>query len=708
MGSEGTLAFISHVVLNTVALDPERTSALLVFESLEQMAGAISPIEHTGANAIEFLDDASLHAVSHIEGLPHFVKESGPGTSALLVDYQRATNDEVRAAATAAAPVLRALRGLSAMSEFTTTPEEHARLWRLREDLFSIVGGARQAGTTIVLEDVAVPLSEFANLLKALKGLFVKHGYVGPGQGVSFGHARAGNVHFMLAADFSDQKEVDRYVAFMKDAVALVADELHGSLKAEHGTGRAMAPFVSREWGDKAYSIMKRIKALVDPDDLLNPGVLINDDPEVFSKAIKLTPPVSSLIDRCTECGFCEHVCPSRLVTMTPRGRIQASRKHVELLASGDEAAAQTLWHQYQYHGINTCAADGMCATKCPLGINVGDYTAELRTARNNWVEESLGTLLARRFAEVEAMARGALVVGAVANRIHTVEAVTKAIHRLIPYSPVWSSAIGTSPPRLSRAETRPEIVYFPACVTRIMGSSNIAKASVAETVLVVADRANIKVRLPKSVAGLCCGQIWGHRGYIGGERYMANRLIDKIWEWTDEGQVPVMCDVTSCTHTILSTLAGCLSDENTKRYEQIEVVDIVSWLAKDVLDRLEVTSPKTAVALHPTCASVQAGNDTEMQAIGDACALEAVTPLSWGCCGIAGDRGFVYPQLSDGAQRDEQAELAGRHYDGYYSVARTCEIGLSERSGQQFESIVYLVEETTRDGAKTTPDTID
>jgi len=697
VGSEGTLAFISHVVLNTVPLDPERSSTLLLFESLEQMADAISPIEGTGANAIEFLDDASMRAVRHIDGLPEFVKSSPPGAGAVLVDYQRATQGEVHAAALAAAPVLRALPGLSAMSEFTTTPEEHARLWRLREDLFAIVGGARQPGTTVVLEDVAVPLKEFARLLNGLKVLFAKHGYAGEGQGVQFGHASAGNVHFMLAADFTARREIDRYVDFMKDAVVLVAEELNGSLKAEHGTGRAMAPFVSREWGDKAYSLMKRIKALIDPGELLNPGVLINDDPDVFSKAIKLTPPVSSLVDSCTECGFCEHVCPSRLVTMTPRGRIQASRKHLELLASGDDEAADTLWHQYQYHGINSCAADGMCATQCPLEINVGDYTAELRTARNNWVEESLGSFMAHRFAQVEAIARGGLVIGALANRIHTLEAVTKAVHRLIPYSPVWSPAIGKSPPRLSRAAGRPDVVYFPACVTRIMGSSNFAKASVAETVLTIADRAGIKIRLPRSVTGVCCGQIWGHRGYVGGQRYMANHLVEKMWEWTVAGRVPLMCDVTSCTHTIRSALTGALTDQNAERYRQIRVVDIVSWLATDVLGRLEITEPKGAVALHPTCASVQAGNDAQMRAIGRACALEAVTPLSWGCCGIAGDRGFIYPQLSDGAQRDEQAELASRQFDGYYSVARTCEIGLSERSGRQFESIIYLVEETTR-----------
>lgn len=705
VGSEGTLGFISHVVLNTVPLDPERSSALLLFESLETMARAVAPIEDTDPNAVEFLDDASMAAMVGLDGLPELIYSHTAGSAALLVDYRRPTPEALQAAVAAALPVLRARPGLVAMSDFSTTPEEYERVWRVREGLFAIIGGARVPGTTIVLEDMAVPLDQFASMLTGLKLLFAKHGYAGLGQGVQYGHASAGNVHFMLTADFTRQREIDRYAALMEDAVALVADGLHGSLKAEHGTGRAIAPFVEREWGARAYSLMKRIKELVDPDHLLNPGVVINDDPGVFTANIKLTPPVSSSIDTCTECGFCEHVCPSRLVTMTPRGRIQASRKHVELLAAGDAAAAGALWREYRYAGINTCAADGMCATQCPVGINVGDYTAELRVERAGRLETSLATLLAHRFGEVEKVARGGLSMGALANRLHTMEAVTRAVHRLVPFSPVWSPAMGASPTPVFRAELSPEIAYFPACVTRIMGPSGARKPSVAETVLTIADRAGIKVRLAGSVAGVCCGQIWEHRGYASGQRFMANRLVERMWEWSDGGRVPVMCDVTSCTQTILRNVAGQLTGPNLERYGRMTVVDIAPWLAEGVLARLEVTTPKTSVALHPTCACVQLGVEQQIQAIGDTCAHEAVVPRNWGCCGVAGDRGFIYPELSDGAQRDEQAELAGRTFDGYYSVAGTCEIALSERSGHDFESIVYLVEEATRPTGKGAPD---
>ncbi|MGA2530554.1 MAG: FAD-binding and (Fe-S)-binding domain-containing protein [Acidimicrobiales bacterium] len=685
VGSEGTLAFISHVVLETVPLNPERSTATLLFDSLETMATAISSIEDTDPSAIEFLDDASMDSMLGINGLPDVIKSHPKGSAALLVDYQRETPDELRLAVETARPKLRALSSLIAMSDFTSTPEEYERLWRAREGIFAIVGGARQPGTTVVLEDMAVPLDEFAKLLSGLKLLFAKHGYSGAGQGVQYGHASAGNVHFMLTADFAKPGEIDRYKAFVTDAVALVADELNGSLKAEHGTGRAIAPFVAREWGDRAYFLMKRIKHLMDPEGLLNPGVLINDDPDVISTNIKLTPQVSPHIDKCTECGLCEPVCPSRLVTITPRGRIQASRKYVELLAKGDELAAGELWQQYQYEGINSCAADGMCATQCPIGINVAHFTAALRTERNNKLETSLGSVLARRFAVVERLARGGLTIAAPANRFHTLEALTTAVHRLIPFAPVF------------REESSPEIVYFPACVTRIMGTSNLGKASVVETVLTVADRAGIKVRLPKSVVGTCCGQIWRHRGYAAGRRYMANQLVEHMWRWSDGGKVRVMCDVTSCTVSMLREVADQLTDANTERYRQIEIVDIAPWLVTDVMPRLEITNPKRSVALHPTCACVELGVDKHVQMLGDACAREALIPLHWGCCGVAGDRGFMYPQLSDGAQRDEHAELAGRSFDGYYSVARTCEIGLSQRSSHQYESIVYLLEEATR-----------
>ena len=609
VGSEGTLAFISYVVLATVPLDPERSAALLLFDSLKTMANAIPTVEATGPNAVEFLDDASMQAVSGIDGLPDLVTTHPKGSAALLVDYQRTTQDAFRATVDAALPKLKALPGLIVMSDFSTTPASHARLWRVREDLFGIVGGARTPGTTVLLEDMAVPLDEFARLLTGLEALFAKHGYTDPGQGVQYGHASAGNAHFVLTADFTQQREIDRFMAFTEDSVVLVADELNGSLKAEHGTGRAMAPFVQREWGDKAYSVMKEIKKLIDPGDLFNPGVLINDDPAVFSKNIKRTPPVSPRIDKCIECGFCEHVCPSRLVTLTPRGRIQASRKHAELLAKGDDSAATELWRQYQYRG------DQHLRSRWHVWDQVPGRDQRRRVlCRTACRTQQQGRGFSRLFAGTplrrgQRIARGGLAMGVLANKTHSMEALTKALHKLIPFSPVWSPAIGRSPTPVFRARGRSRDRLFPCVRDADHGLLEPRKALGHRDRPYPRRPAGIKVRLPRSVTGVCCGRIWERRGYTAGRRYMANHLVESIWEWSDGGRVRVMCDITSCTKTILRDVVDQLTEANSERYRNITVVDIAPWLLEDVMPRLRVTRPKQSVALHPTCACVELGD---------------------------------------------------------------------------------------------------
>ena len=106
----------------------------------------------------------------------------------------------------------------------------------------------------------------------------------------------------------------------------MVVGKYDGSLKAEHGTGRNMAPFVEAEWGGAAFEIMVRVKSLVDPDGLLNPGVLVNHDPDAHIKDLKSLPEVEEEVDKCIECGFCESLCPSRDLTLTPRQRIVVRR----------------------------------------------------------------------------------------------------------------------------------------------------------------------------------------------------------------------------------------------------------------------------------------------------------------------------------------------------------------------------------------------
>ena len=165
----------------------------------------------------------------------------------------------------------------------------------------------------------------------------------------------------------------------MEGLIELVIDRYDGSLKAEHGTGVNMAPFVEREWGPKATELMRRVKRLADPDGVLAPGVLINDDPGVHLKNLKTTPAIEEEVTTCVECGFCEPVCPSRHLTTTPRQRI-VLRREMARQAPGSPVL-EALLDEYEYDALETCAADGTCMLACPLGIDTGKFVKSLRGA---------------------------------------------------------------------------------------------------------------------------------------------------------------------------------------------------------------------------------------------------------------------------------------------------------------------------------------
>ncbi len=135
-----------------------------------------------------------------------------------------------------------------------------------------------EVGTTVVIEDVAFPVPRLAEATLDLQRLLAAHGY---SDAIIFGHALEGNLHFVFTQDFNVSAEVERYRVFMDELCHMVVKKYDGSLKAEHGTGRNIAPFVELEWGADAYRLMRGIKRLFDPTDLLNPGVILNDDREV-------------------------------------------------------------------------------------------------------------------------------------------------------------------------------------------------------------------------------------------------------------------------------------------------------------------------------------------------------------------------------------------------------------------------------------------
>jgi D-lactate dehydrogenase len=371
VGSEGTLAFIAEAVFRTIPDLPLKSTGLLLFPSVPAACEAIEPLRTSGAKALELMDRASLRSVEGRPGIPAFVSSLPSAAAAILAEYQAGSHDELadsEEAFRSAAPRL----PLTTPAKFTREPKPQADLWAARKGLTATIGAMRPSGTSMIFEDVTFPLRHLASGVADLQALFVTHDYP---DGIVFGHAKDGNIHFLLSQSFNDAASVAQYERFTDDLVAMVVDRYDGALKAEHGTGRNMAPFVLREWGAEAYEIMREVKRLVDPDGILNPGVLLNDDPHAHLRHLKSLPRVEAEIDRCIECGFCESKCPSRDLTLTPRQRIVVRREQARRRAAGDRAGSDALFDGLDYAMLDTCAVDGMCATACPAPARNSKWT---------------------------------------------------------------------------------------------------------------------------------------------------------------------------------------------------------------------------------------------------------------------------------------------------------------------------------------------
>jgi D-lactate dehydrogenase len=700
VGAEGTLAFISEAVLHTVDDPPFKSTALLCFPDIRTACKAILPLTHAGAAMVELMDRASLHTVEGLKGMPEEVKALPEPAATLLVEFQESTETRLEERVRSFLQVSDEL-SLYHPPRFTRDTEQREFLWKVRKGLYPAVGAVRASGTTVLLEDIAFPVDKLGDAIHDLHGLFRKHGYE---QANIVGHAKDGNLHFVIPQSCNDATEVARYDRFLREVVDLVARKYDGALKAEHGTGRNMAPFVETEWGGEAYAIIRAIKKALDPDGLLNPGVIVNDDPEAHLKHLKLMPTVEEEVDKCVECGFCESVCPSRDLTATPRRRIVVRRVLQNMAAAGDRRGHRELLAQFQYDGLDTCAVDGLCATACPVDINTGDLVKRLRRENHSPSANALALVAARHFGTVESLVRIALTAGHAINRIfgsRTMTGLTGGMKKILPSMPIWMEQLQPPPDldTLKKATTvgvsDPRIVYFPSCISRTLGSY-AGKKDIMETFLTVCSRAGIGVTILEGYAGSCCSQIFSSKGYGEAQRLTANRIVEQMWRSSREGKLPIVIDVSSCAHT-LHHLRPVLSETNRERYDHLTILDSVEFLHDQALPGLEAKSKKGRVLLHPVCSLKKMGTGGKFLALAKACAEEVVVPESAGCCGMAGDRGFFFPELTASATRAESGEASISAYDGCYSSTKTCEMAMSAAVKENYESILYLIEESTR-----------
>jgi D-lactate dehydrogenase len=679
VGSEGTLGFVASAVFRTVPVRAWVQTGLLVFDDLQRANAALPGLVETGAATLELMDAASLRVGQSLANCPPDIAAIEATTqAALLIEYQTTSAEELAELVARAQPTLADLGVPVALS---ADPATRDQLWVLRKGLYTAVASARRIGTTALLEDVVVPVAALGDTCLELTKLFDQFAYP---DSVIFGHAKDGNIHFMITDRF--ERELDRYARFTEAMVELVLGQ-QGSLKAEHGTGRIMAPFVRRQYGDELYEVMCEVKRLFDPWQVLNAGVVISDDPTAHLKHIKVPMPVDPLVDACVECGYCEPVCPARTLTLTPRQRITAQREIVQALAESDTARAKELQASYLYEGIQTCAADGMCATACPVNINTGVFIKKLRAEQ---VSSRLGkgwASAARHWAGATHLASFALSTGrAFRGAAPVITAVNQVGRRMMGEDllPLWSRDL----PRGGRARRRPApsrppvAVYLPACVNAMFGPEPKG-TGVQRAFESLCARVGLTLVVPGEIDALCCGTPWTSKGLTTGTQAMADQVIPAVRAASDQGRLPIICDASSCTEGFQRILAA---------ETDLTVVDAVQFVAEQVLPHLGPLPKLASITLHPTCSSTALGLNPHLVTIATAIAEQVHTPVDAGCCAFAGDRGLLHPELTAAATRTEATQVAQLNSQVHASCNRTCEIGLSRATGEPYRHILEIL----------------
>ncbi|MBV7315339.1 FAD-binding and (Fe-S)-binding domain-containing protein [Shewanella sp. NIFS-20-20] len=687
VGSEGTLAFVEEVTYHTVDEAVCKASALAVFFTMEDAASAVPPLVGDSVAAVELLDWASIKAITGKPGMPDWLSELPEGAAILLIECR--ANDE----ATLSQYTTDVISKLAHIDterplSFSSDPKVYGKYWAMRSGLFPIIGGARPKGTSVIIEDVAFELPHLAEAAKDLTELFHRHGYP---EGVIYGHALAGNFHFIITPTFATSADIERFDHFMQDVAKMVIDKYDGSMKAEHGTGRAVAPFVEMEWGHDAYVLMQNIKQLFDPQGLLNPGVILNDDSKVHIKHIKPCPVVDDDIDRCIECGFCEKTCPTSALNMSPRQRIATLREIERLEQSGDSKAAAEMRVAAKYDVIDTCAACQLCTIACPVDNAMGQLVRKLRTPYITTTEQKVLNFQAKHYGVVnQAISSGFNLLGTIHKL--TGDKFTQGlmntgrkISKEVPYwNPSFPKGASIAKPSMPKADQQ-TVVYFPACGGRTFGATpeDPNNLSLSEVIITLLERGGYNVIIPDNTRDLCCGQMWESKGDFSNADSKRKQLIQAMSEISGSGKLPVIIDALSCTKR---TLQG---------NPNIDLIDMVEFMHDKLLPKLTIVR-KAQVALHLGCSAKHLHVEDKMLAIAKACAADIVRPAGIECCGYAGEKGLYKPEINASALRNIKKLLPQQISEGYYAN-RTCEVGLSQHSGISYRHLAYLLEECSR-----------
>ena len=690
IGSEGTLGFIAEITYNTVIEHPHKASALIVFNNIDEASQAVTALSKDPVSAVEMMDGRAMRSVADKPGMPAFIAGLDLQAGTLLIESRASDRTLLEEQCATIMQTVAQFKVIESIP-FTSDSETVATLWGIRKGMFPAVGAVREVGTTVIIEDVAFPVEHLAAGVLDLQKLFDRFHY---DEAIIFGHALEGNLHFVFTQSFEDADEIKRYGDFMDAVAELVAVKYQGSLKAEHGTGRNMAPYVELEWGKDGYALMQKIKALFDPSGLLNPGVIINDDPQSHLKNLKPMPKADELIDRCIECGFCEPVCPSRTLSLSPRQRIVLYRELQRRENAGETENIKDLRKVFEYQGLDTCAATGLCAERCPVGINTGDLVKKLRTNKYKKFTP-IARWTANHFSATTKMVRLGLKTNQVAQNVlgkKTLSTVVNGVRNISAgKTPIWIPEIpsaNNSPVQSTKSanSSAKKVVYLPSCASRTMGqqAGNSDNRPLTEVTQSLIKKAGFEVIIPEQLSDQCCGMPYESKGMNALADQKSQQLEKVLWQASEQGKWPVLMDTSPC------------AKQSIEKFSQpMEVLEPTGFVLKYLLEHLTIKPIDEAVMLHVTCSSRRMGLENSMLELAKTCASEVIIPEHIQCCGWAGDKGFTTPELNEAALHTLKEQVPNSCKRGF-SNSRTCEIGLSHHSGIPYQSILYLVDEAS------------
>lgn len=702
IGSEGTLAFISSITYNTVVDHKNKALALIIYNNIKEACSAVQILKQQPVSAVELIDRASIKSVENAPGVPEFIKNVSAEAAGLLVECRAESIDLLEQKVKEITESIKEIKPEIPFS-FTTDSKEQAILWKIRKECLPTVAGMRKSGTTAIIEDICFPVPKLADAVLDLREIFKKDGYE---DAVIFGHALEGNLHFMFNQDFGTEQEVEKYSNFMDDIAELVVSKYDGSLKAEHGTGRNMAPYVEKEWGEQAYSLMKEVKELFDPKGILNPGVILNSNHKAHIQNLKPCPSTKEIVDKCMECGFCEGGCVAEGLTLSPRQRVATFREIERLKATGEEPhIAAQMQQKYKYWAMDTCATDSLCALKCPVKVDTGKLIKELRHSGHSNKAEDIALKMAKNMAPITSLMRGGLDIVYYLRLLfgkNLFGALAKGA-RWASFNkiPMWSADFPKGATKIKYNSIKPKegaiigkVVYFPSCITRSMGvsksySNELEITKLTEKLLL---KAGYEVIYPDNLNSLCCGMAYSSKGYTKAGEYASNRLLNALIKASNNGEYPILCDMSPCLYTMHVNM-----DNSLKLYEPAE------FITKYLLNRLNIKKLDKSISVFAVCSAKKMGVDNMLYDIAKACAKEVII-IDSNCCGFAGDRGFTLPQINSHGLRLLKEQVNGNLTDGTkvnkstegYATSRTCEIGLSKNSGITFKSILYLLDQAS------------